>query len=267
MERSAARIFRLRIALALSLCALGLAGTVLTCSAPAVPASASGAAQPLAAQETQEAPARRAALPESTSLDVEGVLQLPELPNGCEATSLAILLRYYGYDADKMEIAFTYLPRTEFVTTWFGVFGGDPETSYCGDPAGTGYYCFAAPLKEAADRYLADQGSALRAADRTGCSVYDLRALLAGGAPVVVWGTIDWQPIEMSERTWLLYSDGSVYRPMRNLHCLVLTGYDETSYTVYDPLEGAQRIPAALFETRWREMGSRALSLEPALSA
>ena len=34
-------------------------------------------------------------------LDVPQILQNPELPNGCEITSLCEVLRYLGFDADK----------------------------------------------------------------------------------------------------------------------------------------------------------------------
>ena len=54
-------------------------------------------------------------------LPVPRILQNPELPNGCEITSLCMLLRYLGFDADKCILADRYLPRTE---TWWGT---DPD--------------------------------------------------------------------------------------------------------------------------------------------
>lgn len=44
-------------------------------------------------------------------LDVEPVLQLPELPTGCEITSLATVLNYYGYDISKTQLADEYMER------------------------------------------------------------------------------------------------------------------------------------------------------------
>ncbi|MEG2930782.1 MAG: C39 family peptidase, partial [Ruthenibacterium sp.] len=52
----------------------------------------------------------QAALPERVSLSVAPVFQLPELPNGCEGTSLTAVLRYFGYNADKVDIALNYVP-------------------------------------------------------------------------------------------------------------------------------------------------------------
>ncbi|MDY3256762.1 MAG: C39 family peptidase, partial [Ruminococcus callidus] len=39
-------------------------------------------------------------VPTSHSINVEAVLQNPELPTGCEITSLTTVLNYWGYDVD-----------------------------------------------------------------------------------------------------------------------------------------------------------------------
>ena len=46
------------------------------------------------------------------------ILQNPELPVGCEITALTILLNYYGFNAEKTDMAKNYLP-----TSW-----GNPKT-------------------------------------------------------------------------------------------------------------------------------------------
>ena len=38
-------------------------------------------------------------------LDVPTILQKPELPRGCEVTSLAMMLNYAGIEVNKMELA------------------------------------------------------------------------------------------------------------------------------------------------------------------
>lgn len=43
-------------------------------------------------------------LPEAVLLDVPVVYQWPEMPNGCEATALTMLLQYYGFAADKLSV-------------------------------------------------------------------------------------------------------------------------------------------------------------------
>lgn len=71
---------------------------------------------------------------ESTRLAVKPVLQLPELPNGCEITSLTTVLNYYGFDVDKEEMAVRYLPYEEFTFDGNIAIAPDPEDAYAGDP-------------------------------------------------------------------------------------------------------------------------------------
>ena len=78
-----------------------------------------------------------------------------------------------GVPADKLDLAYGYIPRGDIEETTDGRTGPDPELAYAGDPAaGLGFYCFAQPVAQGANAYLAAQGSALRAADITGfCSI------------------------------------------------------------------------------------------------
>lgn len=85
--------------------------------------------------------------------------QLPELLNGCEATSLAMLLKSYGIAADKMELAYQYLPRAEFYEEDGVVYGPAPDDAYAGDPAAQRYYCYAQPVCTAANLYLQQAGA------------------------------------------------------------------------------------------------------------
>ena len=198
------------------------------------------------------------------TLPLSGYSQLPELPNGCEATSLSIVLQYYGYAVDKLEISESYLSTKPLARTWHGYYSGDPALAYCGDAEALGYYCFAGPLCEAANRYLQEQNSTLRAMDLTGQSTYVLKNLVSGGIPVVFWATLDFAAIEKSERTWTILEDGTQYQPYSNLHCLVLYGFDLFYYDVYDPLKGAVRIPRLVFELRFAQMEQRAMCLSHA---
>ena len=101
----------------------------------------------------------------SILLPVPQILQNPELPNGCEITSCCEVLHYLGFAPDKCELADYYLPRS---AQWYGA---DPDEVYMGNPhlddgsPETGYYCFAGPIVQAANAYLAVQGSSYRACD------------------------------------------------------------------------------------------------------
>ena len=193
-------------------------------------------------------------------LPVRTVLQNPELPNGCEAASLAALLKYKGVPADKLDLAYGYIPRGDIEETTDGRTGPDPELAYAGDPAaGLGFYCFAQPVAQGANAYLAAQGSALRAADITGVTGQGLLQYLRGGDPVIVWITKDLSAPRTGGCTWLLADTGETYAPYVNLHCVVLAGWDGDTCTIADPLQGRRSVDAAPFLQRFRQMGSPAV--------
>lgn len=196
-------------------------------------------------------------------LEVEPVLQNPALPNGCEAASLATLLRYAGVEADAVELAMEWIPRQEFSYSGPDRFGPDPDEAYAGDPtsASGGWYCFAGPVVEGANGYLEAIGSSLRAKDLTGAAFAELEKRLAKGQPVAVWFTQDYQDPRMNESfTWTLPS-GERYVPYGNLHCLVLAGVEGGDCLLADPLSGSTRVDKDAFERIYTAMGSRALAV------
>ena len=76
-------------------------------------------------------------------LSVQNILQNPELPTGCEVTSAAILLNYYGYNTDKVWLCDNFLPKS---TDFHGSYGPDPNKVFVGNPkssSGRGLYCHA----------------------------------------------------------------------------------------------------------------------------
>ena len=181
--------------------------------------------------------------PKDKLLDVENIFQNPELPNGCEITSLAIVLNYKGYDVDKCNLSDNYLPKWKDLT-------GDPEYYYLREPRSNGFYCFAPCLCTTIDNYNEANETDIEYSDLTGCEATDLYAELYKGNPVIVWGTLRWRsPIKYSSG---LYS---------NLHCMVLSGCDEEIVNIVDPIYGDRfrTIKRATFEKIWTKMGKRAL--------
>lgn len=132
----------------------------------------------------------------SILLPVPQILQNPELPNGCEITSCCEVLHYLGFAPDKCELADYYLPRS---AQWYGA---DPDEVYMGNPhlddgsPETGYYCFAGPIVQAANAYLAVQGSSCRAYDLTGAEEAELASQLQAGNPVIFWATLHFGDIQ-----------------------------------------------------------------------
>lgn len=167
---------------------------------------------------------------------------------------------YKGVPADKLDLAYGYIPRGDIEETTDGRTGPDPELAYAGDPAaGLGFYCFAQPVAQGANAYLAAQGSALRAVDITGVTGQGLLQYLRGGDPVIVWITKDLSAPRTGGCTWLLADTGETYAPYVNLHCVVLAGWDGDTCTIADPLQGRRRVDAAAFLQCFRQMGSRAV--------
>ena len=64
----------------------------------------------------------------------------------------------------------------------------------------------------------------------------------------------------------LVPEDGSLFTWLANEHCLVLTGYDESSYYLNDPSGGGASVsyPKALVEARYNDFSSQALVILPA---
>ncbi|MCR4727958.1 MAG: C39 family peptidase [Lachnospiraceae bacterium] len=178
-------------------------------------------------------------------LPVNNILQNPELPNGCEITSLSIVLNYKGYAVDKCDMSDNYLPKWPDLS-------GDPEYYYLREPRSNGFYCFATCLCTTIDNYNAANGTAIQYKNLTGLTASDLYAEIDAGNPVVVWGTLKW-------RTPNKYKNG-LYS---NLHCMVLAGYTDTTVTIIDPIYGnkLKTIKRSTFESVWTQMGSRAMTV------
>ena len=82
----------------------------------------------LAYAALQATPENAFFLPDTVQLNVENILQNPELPNGCEITSAAIVLNYLGFDIDKVTLAENCLPM--HILYW----GGRPRCRIHGQP-------------------------------------------------------------------------------------------------------------------------------------
>ena len=194
--------------------------------------------------------------------DVPQILQNPELPNGCEITSLCELLHFYGFPADKCDLADNYLPQSE---KWYGA---DPDKVYLGNPRlddntpETGYYCFAGPVIKAADKYLKKCGSNLKPVDLTGAEEPELAAALQNGHPFIFWASLHFEDIQFdSAPAWRL-PDGNLHKPFHMLHCMVCKGMDEDYFYIADPLDYNTRVPREQFMKIFRQLGSRAVILQ-----
>lgn len=198
-------------------------------------------------------------------LPVVQILQNPELPNGCEITSLCMLLRYRGLDADKCDLADHYLPRTEF---WWGT---DPDLAYMGNPhldddsPQCGYYCFAGPIVAAAEAFLADRGGPprYRAVNLTGAGEKELDACLEEGNPFLFWASLHFDDICFDPCGSYPLPGGREHRVFHHLHCMVCRGSDDVFFYLADPLDFNTRVPRTQFMKIYRQLGSRAVAVLP----
>ena len=219
--------------------------------------------------EPEETAPAQAAEPEEemTSAQIEDfpiIYQMPELPTGCEITALTMAVNYYGYPADKTVMASEYLP-TASANRYYGadgrLYGTDMNEYFIGDPfTEGGIICGPGAIVTAADGYLADTGSALRAYDITGSSPEELYRRVRNGQPVVVWVTISMAD-RRAAQGW--YTENGDYVDWStNDHGAVLIGYTDTTVTIADPISGRMEYSREQFEKVFSSRGNRCVVLE-----
>ncbi len=202
-------------------------------------------------------------VPEKSSvrIEVENILQNPELPVGCEITSLAILLNFYGFEADKTVLAKDYLPLGGGYEIIAGELHKDSFYDYfIGDPFTRGYGCFSSPIEKSAKAFLSDNSSELFAENISGAEAYELYEYLLAGTPVLCWITDGVIPPEYHE-SWYDSETGQKLDWHFNEHCVVLCGADFEKGLVLlsDSMKGEIFYDMKKFEKRYRQMGSQAI--------
>jgi uncharacterized protein YvpB len=110
-------------------------------------------------------------------VDVPHIQQMPELPRGCEVTSLAMLLQYAGVSVDKMTLA------NEITTIPFrdsNGLRGNPNVGFVGDIYSfdnPGFGVYHAPIAALAETYLPG-----RIIDLTGGSIDSVYNMIDNGS-------------------------------------------------------------------------------------
>ncbi|MDR1808358.1 MAG: C39 family peptidase [Propionibacteriaceae bacterium] len=136
----------------------------------------------------------------ATWVDVPYVSQLPDMPSGCEVTSIAMLLDYAGDPTTKEEVA------EEIPYDW-----ADPDVGFTGNVYDEASGIIYPPALM--DLLMAHLGSAV---DLTGTDLATLEGYIEAGKPVVVW----FEP----EVGWS--------------HTVVMTGFTATEVWINDPYGG-----------------------------
>ncbi|MCM1578340.1 MAG: C39 family peptidase [Ruminococcus sp.] len=202
----------------------------------------------------------------SVYIDMENILQNPELPVGCEITALTTLLRFYGFNAEKTDMARNYLP-----TSWGNARYEDGKTYkdsfydyFIGDPFSKGYGCFSPAVEKAANSYISSHGGGVTVKNISGCHPDTLYEYLIAGTPVLCWATDGMIEPEFYE-TWYDNATGEQLDWYLNEHCFVLAGFNISANTVTlnDPMKGIIDYNIDKFEIRFKQMHSQAIVLIP----
>ncbi len=198
----------------------------------------------------------------TTPLDVPWVNQNPELPRGCEVTSLTMLLRFAGVTADKLTLA----SQVDKVPYTVNGLHGNPNDGFVGDMytfSNPGYGAYHAPIQRLAAQYLP-----ARIVDLTG-QVFDdiLAQQVANGRPVWVITNATFAPLAASSFiTW--HTPTGDAQINWEEHSVVITGYDASTVYINDPLDAAhgkdKRLDLADFRSAWEQMGQQAITYLPA---
>lgn len=192
------------------------------------------------------------------------ILQMPELPTGCEITAMTMALQYYGYNVDKITMTTEYLPIVP-ANLHYGedgrLYGNDLRKYFVGNPfTDAGYICGTEAILTAANGYLEEVGGSLRAVDKTGTSPEELYELVRKNTPVVVWVTEKMEN-RKTLRGWYT-EDGTYVDWTTNDHGAVLIGYSESTVTIADPLAGIVEYSRTRFEKVFASRSYQCVVLE-----
>lgn len=195
-------------------------------------------------------------------IDVPLISQLPELYNGCEITSLAMLLAYLQQPVDKLDLA-AMLPKDETspefdedgnISVW-----GDPDIGFVGDIYGNelGYAVYVKPLAQ-----VLEQVYAPGAQDLTGQDFSEIERAVTDGKPVVIWNIASFEQSD-DWTTWKTPEGKEVSATFQE-HCVLLIGFDDESVYVNNPFENiqGQKVPKSSFIEAWEQMGRMALTYQ-----
>lgn len=222
------------------------------------PASVQAAGPDQAAEQVPQGKKRIKAV--TASIDAPLVLQMPELYNGCEISTLAMMLNYYGIDKNKMELVgemkqdSTPLQynRDGTIKSW-----GNPHTGFVGDITGKkkGYGIYHNALFDLLAQYIPS------AVDLTGHEFEDLEQQVSDGKPVIIWSTVTYR--KPAESQWIVWDSplGQIRATFQE-HTVLLVGYDEKHVYINDPRVNRKNIKVdkQQFIGSWEALGKQALS-------
>ena len=157
-------------------------------------------------------------------LDVPLENQMPDLPNGCEVTSLSMLMNYYGIKVNKNELA-ENIQHVDFFTDG-GKYRGNPNQGFVGHMSisNAGWCVYNGPLYNVARKYTT------HIENITGSDFLSLLKLVSIGHPVLIITTTTFNRVN-DMQTWDTNTGKVNVTP--SSHACVITGYSKPKKVVY----------------------------------
>lgn len=188
------------------------------------------------------------------------VRQMPQLPRGCEVTSLSMLLGHAGVNVSKMTLA-KEVKRdpTPYKEKDGKIYFGNPYDGFVGDMysfKNPGLGVYHGPIAELGNKYLPG-----RIVDLTGQSFDAVYKQLDKGKPVWVIVTSTYAHVPNSYWiTW--HTPSGEIRITPKEHSVLVTGYDDRYIYFNDPLASGKnsKVAKASFITGWEHLGKQAIS-------
>ncbi len=167
-------------------------------------------------------------------IDAPYIYQDDYYPNGCESVSAVMALQYLNFDITVDEFIDYYLDTADPPVV--GGIGEDPRIFYLGDPRSVyGWGCYSPVIATAIERTIGTENYVI--ANSYGQTLEQLcKRYINADIPVIIWATLN-----MSDSggdgyiaRWFT-EDGREIEYNRNLHCVLLVGYDDDYYYFHDP--------------------------------
>ena len=201
-------------------------------------------------------------LKDNIVLDIPLIKQLPELPRGCEVTSLAMILKYRGIDVDKMQLAKQVKKDlTPYSIDEKGkIHYGNPYEGFVGDMYDKnkkGYGVYHAPIVELAQEYCGNS-----AIDLTGLEFEEILYMVQQGNPVWIITNGSYNALEDSAFD-IWHTPTGIVKITTRLHSVVITGFSKEHIYINDPLRDSTNIKVdkEKFKKAWEQMGNQAMTI------
>ena len=181
--------------------------------------------------------------------------QLPDLPNGCEVTSLSMLLKYYDINVSKLELSSNIKHVSSFIDNDYR---GNPHVGFVGNMSikNAGWCVYNEPLYNVAKKYTN------RIRNYTGNDFVRVLKLVSKGHPVMIITTLKFDRVN-DMQTWQTKQGKVNVTP--SSHACVITGYNKKKRIVYvnDPY-GVKNKKVSLkkIEASYNQQGKQALYVE-----